>query len=63
MEFPKDLKYTASDEWIRVEGRTATVGLSDYAQSQLSDIVFVEVVVGVGDSVGVGDMVGVGSGV
>jgi len=50
MEFPKDLKYTASDEWVRFEGKTATVGVSDYAQSQLSDIVFVEVTAAVGET-------------
>lgn len=50
MEFPKDLKYAKSDEWIRVEGKTATVGISDYAQSQLSDIVFVEVTAAVGET-------------
>jgi len=50
MEFPKDLKYTTSDEWVRVEGKTATVGISDYAQSQLSDIVFVEVTAAVGET-------------
>jgi len=50
MEFPKDLKYTASDEWVRLEGKTATVGVSDYAQSQLSDIVFVEVTAAVGET-------------
>ena len=50
MEFPKDLKYAASDEWVRVEGKTATVGVSDYAQSQLSDIVFVEVTAAVGET-------------
>lgn len=50
MEFPKDLKYADSDEWVRVEGKTATVGVSDYAQSQLSDIVFVEVTAAVGET-------------
>lgn len=42
MNFPADLKYTKSDEWVRVEGNTATCGVSDYAQNQLSDIVYVE---------------------
>jgi glycine cleavage system H protein len=42
MNFPSDLKYARTDEWVRVEGDTATVGLTDYAQNQLSDIVFVE---------------------
>jgi glycine cleavage system H protein len=48
MKFPADLKYTQSDEWIRLEGKVATLGITDFAQDQLSDIVFVEVVVGVG---------------
>lgn len=42
MNIPADLKYAKSDEWVRIEGDTATVGISDYAQNQLSDIVFVE---------------------
>jgi len=48
MEFPADLKYTQSDEWVRLEGKVATLGITDFAQDQLSDIVFVEVVAGVG---------------
>lgn len=39
---PDDLKYAKSDEWVRIEGNTATIGISDYAQDQLNDIVFVE---------------------
>jgi len=39
---PEDLKYTENDEWIRVEGDTARIGLTDYAQDHLSDLVFVE---------------------
>ncbi len=42
MNFPADLKYARSDEWIRVEGDTATVGVTDYAQSELSDVVYVD---------------------
>lgn len=51
MNIPSDLKYTANDEWIRVEGNIGTVGITDYAQNQLSDIVFVEIVVAEGDEV------------
>ena len=51
MEFPSDLKYTESDEWIRLEGKLATVGVTDYAQSQLSDLVFFEITAAVGDKV------------
>jgi glycine cleavage system H protein len=50
MNIPKDLKYTKSDEWIRVEGDQASMGITDYAQSQLSDIVYVEVFPKQGDS-------------
>ena len=39
---PSDLKYAKSHEWLRVSGDTATVGITDYAQAQLGDIVFVE---------------------
>lgn len=42
MELPDDLKYTKDHEWIRVEGNVVTVGITDYAQEQLGDIVFVE---------------------
>lgn len=43
MTFPADLYYTKDHEWIRVEGDTATVGITDFAQSELGDIVYVEV--------------------
>lgn len=42
MAFPKELKYTKEDEWIRIEGNVGTIGITDYAQSALGDIVFVE---------------------
>jgi glycine cleavage system H protein len=42
MAYPKDRKYTKEHEWIKVEGDTATVGITDYAQESLGDIVFVE---------------------
>jgi len=44
MNIPTELKYTENDEWIKIEGNTGTIGISDYAQEQLSDIVFVEVI-------------------
>ncbi|HEY70198.1 MAG TPA: glycine cleavage system protein GcvH [Anaerolineae bacterium] len=50
MDFPSDLKYTESDEWIRVEGEKGTIGITDYAQDQLSDIVYVEVLAALGAS-------------
>jgi glycine cleavage system H protein len=42
MTFPENLKYTKDHEWIRVEGGTGIVGITDYAQGELGDIVFVE---------------------
>ncbi len=42
MEFPKDLKYTREHEWVKVEGGVATVGITDYAQDSLGDVVYVE---------------------
>jgi glycine cleavage system H protein len=41
-QIPSDLKFAKSHEWIRVSGDTATVGISDHAQSELTDVVFVE---------------------
>ena len=55
MEYPNDLKYTDTDEWIRVEGNIGITGITDYAQDQLSDIVYVETIVPVGESLGKGE--------
>lgn len=49
-----DTKYTKDHEWVRVDGDTATVGITDYAQEQLGDVVYVELP-DVGKSVGAGD--------
>ena len=43
MNFPADLKYTKDHEWIRIEGDVAYVGITDFAQSELGEIVYVEV--------------------
>ncbi len=43
MNFPENLKYTSEHEWVRMEGDVAYVGITDYAQDQLGDIVFVDV--------------------
>ena len=58
MEFPDDLKYSKEHEWVLVEGSVATVGITDYAQDQLGDIVFVELPA-VGDKVSKEDAFGV----
>jgi glycine cleavage system H protein len=43
MNFPDNLKYTAEHEWIRIEGQYGWIGITDYAQSELGDVVFVEI--------------------
>ena len=43
MEFPANLRYTKDHEWIKVEGNIATVGITDFAQHELGDIVFVDI--------------------
>jgi len=43
MNFPDNLKYTKDHEWVRVEGNTAVIGITDFAQGELGDIVYVEI--------------------
>jgi glycine cleavage system H protein len=57
MNIPADLKYTKDHEWIRVEGDTAFVGVTDFAQGELGDIVFIEVET-VGESLEEGETFG-----
>ena len=54
MKFPTDLKYTKNDEWIRVEGGIGTVGITDYAQDHLSDLVYLDYAVKPGQQVAQG---------
>jgi len=57
MNFPGDIRYTSEHEWIRVEGDEAFVGITDYAQSELGEIVFVDVPT-LGETVGQGEVFG-----
>ena len=57
MDFPIDIRYTSEHEWIRVEGDEAFVGITDYAQSELGEIVFVDVP-SLGETVGQGEVFG-----
>jgi glycine cleavage system H protein len=50
MVFPEDLRYSKEHEWVRVEGKIATVGITDHAQHELGDIVFLEIVKKAGDT-------------
>ena len=58
MNFPEDLKYTRDHEWARVKGNRVTVGITDFAQDQLGDVVYVELPV-VGEVVKKGEAFGV----
>ena len=51
LKHPENLKYSKTDEWVRVEGDQATIGITDYAQDQLGDIVYVEMPWHVGSTV------------
>ena len=57
MNFPQELRYTKDHEWIKLDGNTATIGITDYAQRELGDIVYVEVET-VGKSLKAGDVFG-----
>lgn len=57
MNFPENLKYTPDHEWMRIDGNTATVGITEFAQKELGDIVFVEIET-VGEKLNKGDIFG-----
>jgi len=57
MNFPQELKYTKDHEWIKIEADVATVGITEFAQSELGDIVYVEVET-VGESIEAGEVFG-----
>lgn len=57
MNFPQDLKYTKDHEWVKIEGDIATIGITDFAQKELGDIVYVEVET-VGETIDAGEVFG-----
>ena len=57
MNFPEDIRYTSEHEWIRVKGDEAFVGITDFAQSELGEIVFIDVPT-LGETVGQGEVFG-----
>jgi glycine cleavage system H protein len=57
MNFPQELKYTKDHEWVRIEGDIATVGITDFAQKELGDIVYVEVET-IGETIEAGEVFG-----
>jgi glycine cleavage system H protein len=57
MNIPENLKYTKDHEWVRIEGKTAWVGITDFAQNELGDIVYLDITT-VGEAVGQHDIFG-----
>jgi len=57
MNIPADIQYTKDHEWVKIDGDTATIGITDFAQKELGDIVFVEVDT-IGDELSAGDVFG-----
>ena len=57
MKFPENLKYTKDHEWVKIDGETVTIGITDFAQKELGDIVFIEVET-VGDQMDSGEVFG-----
>jgi glycine cleavage system H protein len=57
MNFPKELKYTKDHEWVKIEGDVATIGITEFAQKELGDIVYVEVET-IGETIEAGEVFG-----
>jgi glycine cleavage system H protein len=57
MKFPENLKYTKDHEWVKIDGDTVTIGITDFAQKELGDIVFIEVET-VGETMDSGEVFG-----
>lgn len=58
MSIPENVKYARTHEWVRIEGTTAWVGITDYAQGELGDIVFVDVTARIDDEISAGETFG-----
>ncbi len=58
MNIPQSLKYTSDHEWVDVNGAVATIGITDFAQGELGDIIYLDVTAAVNDEVNAGDVLG-----
>jgi glycine cleavage system H protein len=58
MNFPENVKYAKSHEWLRLEGNTGYIGITDFAQSELGDVVYIDITANVGDELNAGDVFG-----
>ncbi len=58
MNIPQNLKYTSDHEWVDVNGATAAIGITDYAQGELGDIIYLDITASINDEVNAGDVLG-----
>lgn len=58
MNFPAALKYTKDHEWLKLDGDVCIIGVSDYAQSELGDIIYLDITTDTGSEVSAGDVIG-----
>jgi len=58
MNIPENLKYTKDHEWLKLDENTGTIGITDYAQKELGDIIYLDISASVGDEVKQGDSIG-----
>jgi glycine cleavage system H protein len=58
MNFPENLKYTKDHEWLKIEDNVGTAGITDFAQKELGDIIYLDISANIGDEVKQGDQIG-----
>ncbi len=58
MNIPENLKYTSEHEWVRIDGDSAVIGITDYAQGELGDVIYVDITESLGKEVNAGDPIG-----
>jgi glycine cleavage system H protein len=58
MNIPENLKYTKDHEWLKLDGNIGTIGITDYAQKELGDIIYLDITASAGDVVNQGDSIG-----
>ena len=58
MNIPENLKYTSEHEWVKIDGDSAVIGITDYAQGELGDVIYVDITESLGKEVNAGDPIG-----
>ena len=58
MNIPENLKYTSEHEWVKIDGDSAVIGITDYAQGELGDVIYVDITESLGKEINAGDPIG-----